>query len=43
MPSMSDPSDSTGLPDPQLATKAVGIPAAFRWTVKPFFSRMAIR
>ena len=43
MPSISEPSASTGLPDPQVATNAVGIPATPASTVNPFFSRMAIR
>jgi hypothetical protein len=30
----------TGLPEPQVATKAVGIPATPRVTWKPFFSRI---
>ena len=40
---MSDPSEITGFPDPQRATKAVGMPATPRSTVKPFFSRMPDR
>ena len=34
---MSEPSEMTGLPDPQLAIHAVGMPARFSCTVKPFF------
>ena len=40
---MSEPSAITGLPDPQVATHAVGIPATPRSILKPFFSRMAVR
>ena len=41
MPSMSLPSAITGFPDPQLAMKAVGMPAMPSCTVKPFFFRMS--
>ena len=40
---MSEPSAITGLPDPQVAMNAVGMPAIPSSTVKPFFSRMSIR
>ena len=40
---MSDPSVSTGLPDPQVAMNAVGMPAIPSSTVKPFFFRMSTR
>ena len=43
MQSMSDPRAITGLPEPQLAIHAVGIPARLSWTVKPFFFRMPVR
>jgi hypothetical protein len=43
MPSMSDPSAITGLPEPHLATHAVGMPATPRCTVKPNFSSCAVR
>jgi hypothetical protein len=43
IPSMSEPSASTGLPDPQVAMKAVGIPAMPSSTVNPFFFRTSIR
>src|SRR5688572_3111271 len=43
MPSMSDPSAMTGLPEPQVATHAVGMPATPRRTVNPFRSRMSVR
>ncbi len=43
MQSMSEPSAITGLPEPQLAIHAVGIPARFSCTVKPFFLRMSVR
>ena len=33
----------TGLPDPQLAIHAVGMPARFSWIVKPFCLRMPVR
>ena len=40
---MSDPSAITGLPLPQVATHAVGMPATPRRIAKPFFSSMAVR
>ena len=40
---MSEPSAMTGLPDPQLAIHAVGMPARFSSIVKPFFFRMPVR
>ena len=40
---MSDPSASTGLPLPQLATNAVGIPTMPSSTVKPFFLSSSTR
>ncbi len=40
---MSEPSEITGLPSPQVATQAVGIPATPRSTLKPSFSRMPVR
>ncbi len=43
MPSMSEPRAMTGLPLPQVAMKAVGMPAMPSWTVKPFFRRMSTR
>jgi hypothetical protein len=43
MPSMSEPSAMTGLPDPQVAMKAVGMPAMPSSTANPFFLRMPIR
>src|SRR5262245_64813462 len=43
MPSMSEPSAITGLPLPQVAVQAVGMPAIPRFTVKPFRSRMDVR
>ncbi len=32
----------TGLPDPHVATQAVGMPAIPSWTVKPFFLRTSV-
>ena len=43
MPSMSEPIAITGLPEPQVATQAVGMPATPRWTLKPYFSSMPVR
>src|ERR1035438_10122748 len=43
MSSISLPREITGLPDPQLATHAVGIPATPREILNPSFSRMAVR
>ena len=43
MSSMSLPSEITGLPEPQLATQAVGMPATPRWILKPSFSRIPVR
>src|SRR6266508_3742708 len=43
MQSMSEPSAITGLPDPQLAMNAVGMPAMPSCTVKPFFFKMSVR
>ena len=43
MPSMSEPSAMTGLPEPHFAIHPVGTPANPRWTVKPFFSRTPVR
>src|SRR5215207_8525810 len=43
MPSMSEPSAMTGLPDPHVAIHAVGMPATPRSTLKPFFSRIPVR
>src|SRR5262249_9938147 len=43
MSSMSEPREITGLPDPHVATHAVGTPANPRVTLKPFFSRMPVR
>ncbi len=40
---MSEPSAITGLPLPQVATHAVGMPATPRFTAKPFFSRIPVR
>lgn len=40
---MSEPRAITGLPEPHVATHAVGIPAKPRWTVKPFFSSRPVR
>ena len=40
---MSEPSAITGLPDPQRAVHAVGIPATPRSMVKPCFSRTPVR
>jgi len=40
---MSDPSAITGLPDPQVATQAVGIPATPSVTVNPFFRSSPVR
>ena len=40
---MSEPSEITGLPDPQVATNPVGIPATLRSTLKPFCSRIPVR
>ncbi len=41
--SISEPSEITGLPEPQVATHAVGIPATPRSILKPSFSRMPVR
>ena len=38
---MSEPSEMTGLPEPQVATQAVGIPAIPSVTVNPFFLRIS--
>ncbi len=43
MSSISEPSEITGLPEPQVATHAVGIPAMPRSIWKPSFSRMPVR
>ena len=43
MQSMSEPSAITGLPDPQVAIHAVGMPAMPRSIVKPSFSRIPVR
>ena len=43
MSSMSEPSEITGLPDPQVASQAVGMPATPRSILKPSFSRMPVR
>jgi len=43
MSSMSEPNEITGLPEPQRATNAVGMPATPRSTLKPFCSRMPVR
>src|SRR5271168_821919 len=43
MQSISEPSEITGLPDPHVATHAVGIPATPCSTLKPSFSRMPDR
>src|SRR4051812_18012307 len=43
MQSTSEPSAMTGLPDPQRAVHAVGIPATPRSILKPFCSRMPVR
>ena len=40
---MSEPSAITGLPDPQVATHAVGMPDCPRVTLKPNFSSCAVR
>ena len=40
---MSDPRAMTGLPAPQIATHAVGMPEMPRLTVNPFFSRISVR
>ena len=40
---MSEPSEITGLPYPQVATQAVGMPATPRSILKPSFSRMPVR
>ena len=39
MPSMSLPSEITGLPVPQVATQAVGMPNTPSWTWNPFSRR----
>ena len=41
MPSRSEPSAITGLPEPHVATHAVGMPATPSRTVKPFVLRMS--
>jgi hypothetical protein len=43
MSSMSEPSAITGLPEPQRAVHAVGMPATPRSTVKAFCSRTPVR
>src|SRR5689334_11029462 len=43
MQSTSEPSAITGLPDPQRAVHAVGIPATPSCTVNPFCRRIAVR
>ena len=43
MQSISDPSAITGLPDPQVAIHAVGIPAMPRSILKPSFSRIPVK
>jgi hypothetical protein len=43
MQSMSEPKGMTGLPEPQEAIQAVGIPATPRSIWKPSFSRMLVR
>ena len=43
MPSMSEPREMTGLPEPHFATHAVGMPATPCCTVKPFCSRMPLK
>ena len=40
---MSEPSAITGLPEPHVATHAVGMPATPRWTLKPNFSSWPVR
>ena len=40
--SISLPIAMTGLPEPQRATQAVGMPATPRSIVKPFFSRISV-
>ena len=40
---MSEPSEITGLPEPQLAMKAVGMPEIPSSTVNPFFFRRSTR
>ena len=40
---MSEPSAMTGLPDPHVATNAVGMPATPSSTLNPFVLRMSIR
>ena len=40
---MSDPSAITGLPLPQVAIQAVGIPAMPSSTAKPFLTRISFR
>src|SRR5215469_12154700 len=40
MSSISEPREIIGFPEPQVATKAVGIPATPRSTLKPSFSRI---
>src|SRR5688572_17879591 len=40
---MSEPNAITGLPDPQVATHAVGMPDCPRVTLKPNFSSCAVR
>ena len=43
MSSISEPSEITGLPEPHVATHAVGMPATPRSILKPSFSRMPVR
>ena len=43
MPSISVPREMTGLPEPQVATKAVGMPAYPSSTRKPSFRSRATR
>src|SRR6185503_12650654 len=43
MSSTSEPSEIIGLPEPHVATHAVGTPANPCCTLKPFFSRMPVR
>jgi hypothetical protein len=43
MPSMSEPIEITGFPEPHEATQAVGIPATPSSTVNPFCRRMPAR
>ncbi len=43
MSSISEPREMTGLPEPQVATQAVGMPAIPSRTVNPFLRSRSIR